>query len=116
MGIANSQLKRKYTQKIICGYCLLSFFTFGSGQIDQSVNITFQVQHDQVVQVIPNTITFHPIEIEQNQTVTIYGISPGHVEINATVSPKDAIEYAFSFHCPVSGSLRSNPFFFFFQI
>lgn len=95
--------------KIIFVYCLLSFH-LRSGQIDQSVNITFQVQHDQVVQVIPNTITFNPIEIEQNQTVTIYGMSPGHVEINATVSPTDAIEYASPFVRPPG--LRIHFFFF----
>lgn len=62
-----------------------------------------------MVQVVPNVITFNPIATEQNQTAVIYGKSPGHVEITATASPKDAIEYgAGAFDLSLSLSIESK--------
>lgn len=55
------------------------------------MNVTLQVSHDGLVQLEPNVLEFGPNMNLAN--ITIFAQSAGHVEITASATPDDAIEY-----------------------
>lgn len=62
------------------------------GEITTDVNISFQVQHDNLIRITPSSIEFIANSDVRNATIAIFGISPGHVDItvNGTINTKDA--------------------------
>lgn len=64
-----------------------------SGPLSTNANITFEVQHPELLDVEPAYILVNKDKPIHNFTIEVTGKSPGKVEIEAIVDPKDAIEY-----------------------
>lgn len=67
-----------------------------SGIVDKPVNVTFELSNDGIVQLEPNAFVFSPNSVDI-ANFTIFGRSAGHLEITASATPEDAIEYVFKF-------------------
>lgn len=62
------------------------------GVINTDVNVSFQIEHNNLIRVTPSSFEFVANSDVRNVTVAIFGISPGHVDItvNGTISAKNA--------------------------
>lgn len=72
--------------------------TSSSGPLPTNAKITFEIQHPELLDVKPAYILLDKDKPEHNSTIWVTGKSPGKVEIEATVDPKDAIEYVVRQH------------------
>lgn len=74
----------------------LIFSRFSSGNVDQQVEIALQVSHAGLIDLQPSILEFSPTGLRNVgglRNVTIFGRSPGHIEITASTTAEDTIEY-----------------------
>lgn len=64
-----------------------------SGPVNTNANITFQIQHPELLRVTPGYIRVEKDKPQHNFTILVTGLVPGNVEVWAEVNPKDALEY-----------------------
>lgn len=66
---------------------------FLTGYLDETVNVTFDIQHDQVIAIDPKSIEFYNSTwvVEQNRTISILGRVAGHTEVTAKATPSQSL-------------------------
>lgn len=69
----------------------VSFFSICSGEIPKFVNVTFQVQHKQLLEVVPGFLELNATHVE-NRSIMLVGKAPGHSEVMIKVEPNDTVE------------------------
>lgn len=58
--------------------------------LNETIEIEFNVQHPELLRVNPDRTVVTPNSV--NQTITVFGLSPGHVEITARAHPNENVE------------------------
>lgn len=72
---------------------LIWFVSSFSEPINANANVTFKIQHPEVLRVSPAYILVEKDKPEHNITILVTGTSPGTVDLWAVVDPDNAIEY-----------------------
>lgn len=64
-----------------------------SGHLDTDVNVTFWIQHQQLIDIDPVSIEFHRNETlpQQNRTLRLMGKAPGHTEVTSKAEPSQSL-------------------------
>lgn len=64
-----------------------------SGQLDTDVNVTFTIQHEQLIDIDPLSIEFYRDAVleRQNRTIRLLAKAPGHTEVISKAVPSQAL-------------------------
>lgn len=69
--------------------CTLTiFFYFISGPFEEDVSIALKLQHENLALIEPTKFDINAGSVE-NQTITVTGLKPGHLEVTAVSQPDE---------------------------